>query len=264
MLVVLSSVSHMGKLFIFGIPKLTTMKKVFLFSFVILVFASGCREIAGRRVRGSGHITSQTRDVSGFTNVDVSGAIDIYVKQDSTTLVKVEADDNLLEYIEVYTDNSTLVIHTENGTRLRPSNKIKVYISNPSYKEFQASGACSIHSENQITSSETLRVDLSGASDGKMELNAPKITVDLTGASNITVSGKTRDFEGGASGASDIRGFELLTENSDIELSGASGAEIYASVRIGGSVSGASHIKYKGNATTSISSSGASGVNKVN
>ena len=253
----------MGKLFIFDTPKPAIMKKAFLFSLIILVFASGCREISGRRVRGSGNITTQTRSVSGFNNVDVSGAIDIYVRQDSVTSVKVEADDNLLEYIEVYVDNSTLVVHTENGTRLKPSNKIKVYISNPSYREFEVSGASSIQSENQITSTETLRVGLSGASDGKMEFNAPRITVDLSGASNVTIRGKTKDFEGGASGASDIRCFDLLTENSDIELSGASGAEIYASVKLAGSVSGASHIKYKGNATTSVSSSGASGVNKV-
>ena len=253
----------MGKLFIFDTPKLIMMKKAFLFSLIILVFASGCREIAGRRVRGSGNITSETRSVSGFNNVDVSGAIDVFVKQDSATSVKVEADDNLLEYIEVYTDNSTLVIHTENGMRLRPSNKIKVYISNPNYREFEVSGASSIHSENQITSTDMLRVGLSGASDGKMEFDAPRITVDLSGASNITIRGKTKDFEGGASGASDLRCFDLLTENSDIELSGASGAEIYASVKLAGSVSGASHIKYKGNATTSVSSSGASGVNKI-
>jgi len=253
----------MGKLFIFDIPKLATMKKAFLFLLVILVFASGCREMSARRERGSGHITSQTRNVSGFNSIDVSGAIDIYVKQDSTTSVKVEADDNLLQYIEVYTDNSTLVIRTDRGVRIRPSNKIKVYISNPVYRGFEVSGASSINSESLITSAETLHVGLNGASEGKMEFNAPRIAVELSGASNLTIRGKTKDFEGGASGASEIRCFDLLTENSDIELSGASGAEIYASVKLAGNVSGASQIKYKGNATTSISSSGASGVNKV-
>ena len=80
------------------------MKKIALFSLVILVFASGCREIAGRRVRGSGNIITENRNESGFNSIDVSGAIDVYVKQDSTTSVKVEADDNILEYIEVHTD----------------------------------------------------------------------------------------------------------------------------------------------------------------
>jgi hypothetical protein len=84
------------------------MKKIALFSLVILVFASGCREIAGRRVRGSGNIITENRTATGFNSIDVSGAIDVYIKQDSTTSVKVEADDNILEYIEVHTNGSTL------------------------------------------------------------------------------------------------------------------------------------------------------------
>jgi hypothetical protein len=174
----------------------------------------------------------------------------------------VEADDNILEYIEVHTDGSTLEIHTENNIRLRPTHKIKVYVSNPEYKDLRVSGASSIHSENEITSPDAFRVDLSGASEGTLEVNAPKVSVDLTGASNAHIKGKTKDFEGGASGASEIRGFDLLTENADVNASGASSIEIYASVKITGEASGASSVNYKGNAQTSVEKSGASSVNK--
>lgn len=238
------------------------MKNLFLFTLVILVLASGCRGF-GKRERGSGHIISDARSATGFNSIDVSGAIDVYVRQDSTTSVKVEADDNLLQYVDVYTNNSTLVIKTRRGMWIRPTNKIKVYVSNPFYTEFEVSGASSIRSETEISSNETLRVDLSGDSDAKLEFNAPRVSVDLSGASNLTIRGKTKDFKAGASGASEIRCFDLLTENTEVEASGASSAEVYASVKLAGSASGASHIKYKGNAIPSISSSGASGVNKI-
>lgn len=238
------------------------MKKIVLFSLVIFVFASGCREIAGRRVRGSGHIISENREASQFRNIDVSGAIDVYIKQDSSTSVKVEADDNILEYIEVHSDGTTLEVYTENGIRLRPSHKIKVYVSNPEYRDVQVSGASSVRCENEISSSEDLHIDLSGASEGKLELNAPRISVNLTGASNATVKGKTKDFEGSASGASEIRGFDLLSENANVEASGASHIEVFASVKIDGQSSGASSVDYKGNAQSSVSKSGASSVNK--
>src|SRR5678809_595218 len=238
------------------------MKKLALFSLVILVFASGCREIAGRRIRGSGHIITENRNETGFNNIDVSGAIDVYIRQDSTTSVKVEADDNTLEYIEVHTDGSTLEIHTENNIRLRPTHKIKVYVSNPEYKDLRVSGASSIHSENEITSPDAVHVDINGASEGTLEVNAPKVSVDLSGASNANIKGKTKDFEGGASGASEIRGFDLMTENADVNASGASHIEIYASVKITGEASGASSVNYKGNAQTSVEKSGASSVNK--
>ena len=238
------------------------MKKIALFSFVILLFASGCREMAGRRVRGSGNIKTENRNETGFNSIDVSGAIDVYVKQDSTTSVKVEADDNILEFIEVHTDGSTLEIHTEGNIRLKPSHKIKVYVSNPEYKDLRVSGASNIYSENEITSPDALNGEISGASEGRLEVNAPKVSVNLTGASNANIKGKTKDFEGGASGASEIRGFDLLTENAEVDASGASNIEIYASVKIGGQASGASSVNYKGNAQSSVEKSGASSVNK--
>ena len=238
------------------------MKKIALFSLVIFVFASGCRELAGRRVRGSGHIITENRTASGFNSIDVSGAIDVYVKQDSTTSVKVEADDNILQYIEVHTEGSTLEIYTEANIRLRPSNKIKVWVSNPSYKEFTVSGASSIRSENEITSTDVLHLSLSGASEGRLEFNAPKVSVDLSGASNAGIKGKTKDFEGEVSGASEIRCFDLLTENANVDASGASHIEVYASVKIEGQASGASSVNYKGNAQVNVEKSGASSVNK--
>ena len=229
---------------------------------VILVFASGCSEIGGRRIRGSGNIITENRNETGFSSIDISGAIDVYIKQDSTSSVKVEADDNILEYIEVHTDGSTLEIYTENNIRLKPSHKIKVYVSNPEYRELQVSGASSIHSENEITSPGTLHVEISGASEGRLEVNAPKVSVNLTGASNANVKGKTKDFEGSASSASEIRGFDLLSENADVDASGASHIEIYASVKIDGQASGASSVNYKGNAQSNVEKSGASSVNK--
>jgi len=238
------------------------MQKIALFSFVILVLASGCREISGPRVRGSGHITTENRNASGFSGIDVSGAIDVYVKQDSTTSVKVEADDNILEYIEIHTSGSTLEIYTTEHVNLKPSHKIKIYVSNPEYKDFQVRGASSIRSENEITSADALHVEISGASEGRLELNAPKVSVSLTGASNATLRGRTKDFEGDVSGASEIRGFDLLSENANVEASGASNIEVFASVKIQGQASGASSVNYKGNAQANVDKSGASSVNK--
>jgi hypothetical protein len=238
------------------------MKNFLFLSLIILVFASGCREIAGRRVRGSGNVTSQTRSVSGFRNIEVSGAIDVYVKQDSSTSVRVEADDNILEYVQVHTDGSTLEIYTESGFRLRPSNKIKVYVSNREYEDLSVSGASSIIGENEINSGNKVSLSVSGASDGRLVINAPKVSVEVTGASSADLRGKTKDLDAHASGASKIRGYELLAENADVDISGASHAEVYASVSLDGDASGASSVYYMGSASNSIRPSGASHVGK--
>jgi Putative auto-transporter adhesin, head GIN domain len=240
------------------------MKNVFLFSLFVLVISSGCREIGGRRIRGSGEIKTEARTVSSFNSVQVSGAIDVYIKQDSVSSVKVVADDNLMEYIEVETRGSTLEIHTRRGVNIRTTDKIKVYVSNPSYKELEASGASSIRGENKIISTEALFVGLSGASDGRLDIDAPKVSIEVSGASNVTMRGKTKDIEADASGASKIKCFDLLAENVNVESTGASHAEVYASVKIIPHASGASSVLYKGNAVVEDKKeSGASNVRKA-
>lgn len=238
------------------------MKNVLFFSLIILVFASSCTDISGRRVRGTGNITSETRKVSGFRNIDVSGAIDVYVKQDSVTSVKVDADDNIQQYIQVHSNGSTLEIYMDRGLRIRTSRKIKVYISNPTFDGFEISGASSVIGENEINSNERIRLQLSGASEGRLDINAPGVTVDIAGASSANLRGRTKDLEANASGASKIRAFDLLSENANVDVNGASHADIYASVSLNGEASGASGVNYSGNAPNNVKTSGASHVSK--
>jgi len=242
------------------------MKKLFLFSFFgILIFCS-CNYVGGgKRVEGNGNVISQDRPTGKFHSIDVSGAINVYVKQDSQETVKVQADANLQELIEVREENGVLYISPRDNFNLDPSNDvIKVYVTAPLYRSLHVSGASNIFGENKLSSSETLDLDVTGASEIKLEVKAPRINADLTGASSVTVAGETRDFNLQGSGASQVNCFDLLTENTTVDISGAFSAEVNASVKLDVSASGASEIKYKGSPAVTQDLSGASNVNKVN
>ena len=241
------------------------MKNIILFSLLALVFASGCREINGRRAKGNGIAGSETRNVSSFTNIDVSGAVNVYIKQDSATTVKVEADENLLQYIKTRVDGNTLVIESEDGIWMRPKRTINVYVSNPTYNNFEVSGASKLNGESLISSTGDFHFNFSGASGGRLEIDAPKVAVELSGASSLTLNGKTKDLEVDVAGASKANCYNLLAESVKAVSSGASGADVYSSVKINAHASGASHVYYKGNAVEEEKSeSGASKVRKVN
>ena len=227
----------------------------------ILVFSS-CNPF-GRRVRGDGNVTVQNRAVENFKAVQVGGALDVYVSQDSGFSVRVEADENLQEFIEVYNDGNTLRVRQRNNTSLNPSRDIKVYVTAPEFSRFGASGASEIKGQNRITSGNAIIIDLSGASEIEAELRAPSIRVDMSGASTAELSGETRDLDVEGSGSSNIKAMDLLTENASIRVSGASDAKVYASVKLEVKASGASSVRYKGNASVSSNSSGASSIKKV-
>jgi len=239
------------------------MKKIFFVAIIILFTASGCRDIFGRRIRGNGHIQTETRTTSSFNGVDVSGAINIYVLQDSLNSVKVESDENLLQYVEVYNEGNTLKIHQREGVNLKPSREIKVYVSGPDFKRFEASGACNIYSENKVAGKDGIEIDLSGASDVKMDLKSPKVDAELSGAGTINLKGETKDFTVKGSGSTDIKCFDLMAENVEVRITGAGDADVFASVKLDVHVSGAGSVRYKGNANVSQNVSGAGSVKKV-
>ena len=239
------------------------MRRFFFFALLLISTLTSCHYFSGKRIRGNGVVKSENRTAGSFNSIHVSGIADVYVRQDSVNSVRVEADENLLEFIIIENDNGTLDIHQKDGINLKPSGSIKVYVSGPSFKNFEASGACDFYGENKITGTESVTIHLSGSSDVNMDLKAPRVVVDLSGAGTITLRGDTKDFSVHGSGSTDINCFELLAENTKVELSGAGDAEVFASVQLDVHVSGAADVKYKGNANVSKEVSGAGSVKKV-
>ncbi len=239
------------------------MRSIFIIAVSLLLLFSSCREIFAKRIRGNGNITTQARSAGQFNSVDVSGSIDVYVKQDSSSSIKVEADENLQQYIETIDDGNVLRIKTEEGYNLRSSRQIKVYVSSAVFKRFEASGACDIFSEGKISSSSDIDLGLSGSCEVTMDINAPKVSADVSGTCTVKLKGETKDFKLQGSGSTDVKCFDLIAENVDLDISGAGDAEVYASGKLSGSISGAADVHYKGAAQTDIHTSGASSVKKT-
>ena len=239
------------------------MRQILLLAAVSTLLFISCREVFAKRIRGNGNITTQTRSAGQFNSVEVSGNINVYARQDSSAAIKVEADENLQQYVEIRNEGDVLRIRSQEGYNLKPSRQIKVYVSSSTFKRFQASGACDLFSEGKISSLSEIDYDLSGSCDVTMEVNAPKISADASGACALKLNGQTKDFHVHGSGSTDIKSFDLQAENVDLDISGAGDAEIYASVKISGTISGAASVKYKGAAQTDIHTSGATSVSKV-
>ena len=214
------------------------------------------------KVRGNGTIKVENRTAGTFTGVDVGGNIDLYVKQDSARSVRIEADENLMQYIEVKMEGEKLVIQSKDGYNLSGSKHIKVYVSSPVFRELEASGACDIFGENVLSTTDEIRIDISGASNAELELKAPKVSAEMTGASSLRLKGQTKDLHIEGTGASHAKCYELLSENADVDVTGASSAEVFASVKLNADASGASDVLYKGNAAVNQSASGAGSVKK--
>lgn len=225
------------------------MRKHLWIMLALPVILGSCRHFLGKRVRGNGNIRTEERSVSNFKNVDVSGAAKVYVSQGNQPSVKIEGDDNLLQYIEVNQEGDKVTVRERPGFNLMPTGDLHVYVTAPVFHNISAAGACDILGQNKITNSDDLSLHVSGAGDIRMELDAPTLSATVSGSGSIDLKGQTKNVDLELTGAGHAHCYDLLAENTKVDISGAGSAEVYASVKLDAEVSGAGDVRYKGNAT---------------
>ena len=87
--------------------------------------------------------------------------------------------------------------------------------------------------------------------------------IDQSGASDVTINGMVSSLTISASGASDTKGYDLVSDNCRAEASGASDISVTVNKELNAHASGASSINYKGEGVIrDLHSSGASSVSK--
>lgn len=222
-------------------------RSLLLFACLLLGFSS-CIFLGGKRVRGNGNIVTTEHSVSSFRVVEVRGAIDVHVSQGDFRPVRVETDENLQEYIEVSERGEKLQVHTKRGFNLKPTQKVKVYLTAPAYSKLDVSGACNIIGDGRLSQQKEIGLEVSGAGDIRMDVDAPEVSAKISGSGNVNMSGETRKFKLRISGAGDAKCYDLRSERTDVAISGAGNAEVFASVQLDAQVSGAGSVRYRGNA----------------
>jgi hypothetical protein len=175
------------------------------------------------KVRGSGNVATESRDLNDFKGVDVSSVFQVEIIAGEDFAVEIEADDNLLPLIK--TEVRSGVLHIETVERIKSRNGLKVRISAPAVEDIRASGAS--------------RVDMSGVRNETLR-------IDTSGASKINVSGETAKLEIEVSGAGSIDAGNLKADDVSVNASGASHASVFATAELEADASGASRIVYSG------------------
>jgi hypothetical protein len=214
--------------------------------------------------------TKQTRKPGNFDGVSASGAVNVFLRQGNETSVVVEAREESLKYLKTEVDNGVLKIYRDKDFSWRDlvgdnkDGKVNVYITCPRLKSVTVSGASNVRGESAFTT-DNFKLQSSGASDITMSVRAKSLDVSCSGASDIKLSGQADHQKVSVSGGSEYQAYSLQSRSANIQASGASEAYVSVDGEVTASASGASDIRYKGNArVVSNSSSGASSVRQAN
>jgi hypothetical protein len=237
------------------------------FSFKILVIVaaasvtlfSSCKKF--RCVRGSGNVKTESRKVSDFTKIDVSGGFKVTLKQDSSLAVGISADDNLLKYIQTSVSGGKLRIKTKRN--ICGSGEITITIGMRNLEEIDASGAVEVRSDGLVNTSD-LNIDLSGSTKVNLNLNARNVHTGGSGSTEIFLKGQAASHNIDLSGSGKVEALDFIVGKYNIETSGATHCKINVLTDLSVHTSGASEIEYKGSPTkVTNDQSGASSIKKI-
>lgn len=224
----------------------------------VAIVAEASSPVSGVQVVGSGPVKKETRKASSFSKVRVAGAFQVEVRKGNPSIV-VEAQQSLLKHITTQIKDGELVIMTE--ASMSADKPMKVRITTNNLNGLSVSGACNV--EADAYSANDFSLDLSGASKVKLPLTAKNLKAELSGASEVNLTGNSPKMNLELSGAARFSGGSFKVGRANIDVSGASQADLRVDHEITGAASGASSIKYRGKPKTSVDVTGASSIDRA-
>ena len=201
----------------------------------LALLAVGSVVTACSATAGSGQLATQSRQVSGFTSVELTGVGELSIDQTGTESLTVSAEDNLLPLLTSEVEGDTLILGKKPNTRIVTS--------------------------KPITYTLTMK-DITGlAVSGSGTINAPKLTtaalrIEISGSGVITTAGNVDDQSLEISGSGRYLADGLTSKTTTAEISGSGTANVVASNALDVKISGSGTLTYSGNPQVSQTVSG--------
>jgi hypothetical protein len=227
----------------------------------IIAVLAGCSYFP--LIVGSGDPVTLTFAITDFTAIQTSQSFTVRVVPDTAYSVSVSFDGNLADYLVVEKQGDrTLVIGLKDGYSYQLVT-LSAVVHMPVITTLDASGASRFLVETGFPALSSLAIALSGASSCQAsDVFCDSLSVDVSGASSVTLTGAADSISSVASGASQTCFSDCPTSLVDVDLSGASECWVYVPTgTIRASASGASTLYYYGSPSFSMQDlSGASAI----
>jgi len=161
--------------------------KGFILVMVLLSVSLACGFGGMGVVIGSGKVIEKDVAVSDFDKIDAQGIGSVFVEIGDEEAVRIEAEDNLMEYIEVEVRGDTLEIRQRPGVGLRPTRSLNFYVTAKDLDGLTLSGTGDVEVKDNLESKKDFTLRLSGAGDITLaDLEAESITLKLSGTGDLT------------------------------------------------------------------------------
>ncbi|HEY5463671.1 MAG TPA: head GIN domain-containing protein [Hanamia sp.] len=225
------------------------MKKL-LIPFLLLVSTNLFAQ-SWQTIKGDGNVKKETRTVSSFTSLSSHGAIDVQIAYGNSNSISIEADENLLPYIETTVEGGILTIEPKNKINLKSRSRMIVYVSMTKINSLKLSGSGNINGDGSFGNDGKTEIAISGSGNIKLSAGSfQDLGLSLSGSGNIYLKGASaNDITASVSGSGNIDCSNISSNNVEAKISGSGNVKVNAQKSITAAITGSGNVFYKGGAT---------------
>lgn len=199
-----------------------------------------------KTVIGTGSTVEQGREISGISGVDLSTSGTLHISIGNAPSLRIEAQDNLMEYIQTDTKGNTLLIHTTPGVDVKSTRPINYYLTVEKLDNMEISSDGDIEAGNLKSDSLSIKITSSGNVTID-SLDCSSLDVDISSSGNLRVAGgQIQEQKVRISSSGDYEAKNATSASTDVTLTSSGSATVRVSNRLSGRLSSSGHIYYIG------------------
>jgi hypothetical protein len=196
---------------------------------------------AGKSGQKLTSVTEESRDVSGFEEVELRGAGNLAIEQTGSEWLSVEAEEDVLLKLRTEVVNNRLIIGPKPNTTIHTTEPINYKLTVKDLNALAVSGSGNVEGEG---------------------ISTDRLAVTISGAGNVKTGGEAGKQEINISGSGDYRAEDLESKEVKIDVAGSGSALVNVSEELDAKISGVGSVEYIGDPTVSQDVSGVGRVSK--
>lgn len=197
--------------------------------------------------RGSGHVITQSRDVKGFTAVNLAYPASVVIRQGTSESLTIEADDNIVAILRTEVVGGVLQIDNrrDHNVYINPTRPVKITITTRELRDVSFDSAGDLTIEG--LSGKDFRVVLDGA--GSINLDNVKLQslkAVISGAGSLHATGTADTLTADLDGLGSFQAAGLRSQTAVVNVNGMGSADVWVESSLTANINGVGSVNYYG------------------